>query len=119
MSVIDDYLKKIEPAKRKQLQRIRTLAKEAVTGAEEVISYGIPTLTYRGKPFLGFYAHAKHIGLYPFSGQVFKTIQEQLGDYTFSSGALRIPYDDPISKRLLRKIISVRLKAIREQLTTK
>ena len=30
MTVIDDYLKKIEPSKKKALERIRVLAKEVV-----------------------------------------------------------------------------------------
>jgi uncharacterized protein YdhG (YjbR/CyaY superfamily) len=62
MSLIDDYLKTIEPSKRKQLERIRMLAKEIVPSAEETISYKMPTLKYEGKAFLGFDSHADHIG---------------------------------------------------------
>ena len=46
MSLIDDYLKKVEPSKRKQLERIRVLAKEIVPSAKETISYNMPTLKY-------------------------------------------------------------------------
>jgi uncharacterized protein YdhG (YjbR/CyaY superfamily) len=53
---------------RERAQRIRTLAKQAVPGAEEAITYGMPTLKYKGKPFLGFDAHKNHIGIYPYSG---------------------------------------------------
>jgi hypothetical protein len=45
---IDDYLAKVEPEKRKALQRIRTLAKKAVP-------------------------EANHIGVYPYSGGVIET----------------------------------------------
>jgi len=69
MTVIDDYLTTVEPAKRQALERIRALAKQAVPSAEEALVYGMPTLTYQGKPFLGFDAHQKHIGIYPYSGQ--------------------------------------------------
>jgi len=48
MSRIDDYLKKIEPSKRTQLQRVRTLAKEIVPSAEETVSYNIPTTGVNG-----------------------------------------------------------------------
>jgi uncharacterized protein YdhG (YjbR/CyaY superfamily) len=113
MSPIDDYLKNIEPSKRKQLQRIRVLAKEIVPGAEESISYNMPTLKYAGKAFLGFDAHADHIGIYPHSGQVIPQLKEELCKYTVSKGAIRIPLDRPITKRLLKLVITCRLKAIR------
>ena len=64
MSPIDEYLAKVEPAKREALERIRALAKKAVPEADETISYGMPPLKYQGKPFLGFDAHGNHIGIY-------------------------------------------------------
>ena len=37
MSVVDDYLKKINPAQRAELERIRIIALEMLPGAEETI----------------------------------------------------------------------------------
>jgi uncharacterized protein YdhG (YjbR/CyaY superfamily) len=113
MTPIDEYLSKVEPAKRKELKRIRALAKKAVPSAEEIISYGMPTLTYQGKPFLGFNAHARHIGIYPYSAQVVKELRDRLREYKTSSGAIRFPLDSPISEPLLRAVIACRIKAIR------
>ena len=113
MSLIDDYLLKIEPSKRKELQRIRMLAKEIEPRAEETISYNMPTLKYEGKAFLGFDAHANHIGIYPYSGKVILQLKGELSTYTVSKGAIRVPLDRPISKRLLKLVITCRLKAIR------
>jgi uncharacterized protein YdhG (YjbR/CyaY superfamily) len=112
MTVIDDYLTTVEPTKRKALERIRTLAKQIVPGAEEAISYGMPALKYHGKPFLGFDAHKQHIGIYPYSGQVIETLKDQLHDYGFSKGAIRVPLNHPISEELLKQIIHLRLKQI-------
>jgi len=114
MSVIDTYLKKVEPSARKQLERIRAIANATVPGAEEVISYGMPTLKFQGKPFLGFDAHKSHVGIYPYSGQVTKALQGRLSAYKFSSGAIRVPYDKPMPKGLLQQVIRHRLKAIKE-----
>jgi uncharacterized protein YdhG (YjbR/CyaY superfamily) len=113
MSVIDDYLKKIEPSNRKALERIRVLAREVVPSAEEVISYGMPTLKYKGEPFLGFDAHKNHIGIYPFSGHIIETLKDELREYKSTKGAIQVPFDNPISKTTLRKVINARLKAIR------
>jgi uncharacterized protein YdhG (YjbR/CyaY superfamily) len=113
VSVIDDYLKTVEASKRRELKRIRALAKEAVPSAEEAIVYGMPTLKYDGQPFLGFNAHKNHIGIYPYSGSVIDTLKDALKKYGLSRGAIRVPLDDPISKATLRKVINCRLKAIR------
>src|SRR5580700_8669792 len=113
MSVIDDYLKKIEPSNRKALERIRVLAREVVPSAEEVISYGMPTLKYKGEPFLGFDAHKNHIGIYPFSGHIIEALKDELREYKSTKGAIQVSFDNPISKTTLRKVINARLKAIR------
>jgi uncharacterized protein YdhG (YjbR/CyaY superfamily) len=112
MTVIDDYLTNVEPAKRKELERIRTFAKKIVPGAEEAIVYGMPTLKYQGKPFLGFDAHKNHIGLYPYSGQVIETLKDQMCDYGVSKGAIRVSLDHPISEEMLKQLIDHRLKQI-------
>src|SRR5471032_326478 len=112
MNAIDDYLKTVEPAKRRELERIRALAKSVVPDAVEVISYGMPTLKHEGKSFLGFDAHKNHIGIYPYSGHVIKTLEADLKDYETTKGAIRIPLDKPIPENTLRKIIECRLKAI-------
>lgn len=113
MSAIDDFLKSVEPERRRELQRLRTLAKELVPDAGETISYRMPTLTYAGKPFLGFDARKNHIGIYPFSGHVIETLKDELKAYACSKGAIRVPFDKPISKTTLRKLINRRLQDIR------
>jgi len=114
MTIIDGYLKKIEPTKRKQLERIRAIAKQVVPDAKEVISYGMPTLQHKGKSFLGFNAHANHIGIYPYGGEEIEIFKDELSKnkYEFSSGAIRVPYDKPIPESLLKEIIKHRIKRI-------
>lgn len=117
MTVIDDYLKKIEQSKKIQLERIREIAKQVVPDAEEVISYGMPTLKYKGKSFLGFNTHTNHIGIYPFGGEEIKVFKDKLNKlkYKFSSGAIQIPYDRPILENLLKEIIKHRIKKITDE----
>lgn len=115
MTLIDDYLKDVEMPKREALERIRALAKKAVPGAEEAISYGMPTLKYQGKPFLGFDARKNFIGIYPFSGEVIETLKDDLRGYKSTKGAIHIPLDKPIPEALLNQIIQCRLKQIERQ----
>lgn len=115
MTAIDKYLKRVEPSKRAELERIRSLAKKIVPNAEETISYGMPTLTYQGKPFLGFDAHKNHIGIYPYSGQVIETLKDMLREYGLSSGAIRVPFDNPISEQMLKQVIDCRLEQLKAE----
>jgi uncharacterized protein YdhG (YjbR/CyaY superfamily) len=119
MFAVDDYLRRVEPAKRRELARIRAFAKDLVAGAEEAIVYGMPTFKYHGRPFLGFNAHKNHIGIYPYSSHVIKTLKDELRGYGLSSGAIRVPLDKPISKRVLKQVIDCRLKAIKAQIKSK
>ena len=112
MTVIDNYLAKIEPEKRKQLERIREIAKRLVPEAEEVISYGMPTLKYEGTSFLGFNAHRDHIGIYPYGGEEIMVFRDQLAQFGTSKGAIRVPYDKPFPEDLLREIIAHRIARI-------
>jgi uncharacterized protein YdhG (YjbR/CyaY superfamily) len=114
MTVIDEYLQKIDAPKRGQLERIRQIAKQIVPDAQEVISYGMPTLQYRGKSFLGFNLHTNHIGIYPYGGEeitVFIKRFTKLG-YGVSSGAIRVPFDREIPEDLLKDIILHRIKRL-------
>jgi uncharacterized protein YdhG (YjbR/CyaY superfamily) len=121
MTVIDDYLKKIESSKRKQLERIREIARQTIPDAQEVISYGMPTLKYKGKAFLGFNTHTNHIGIYPYGGEEIRILKGKLTEYKygFSSGAIRVPYDKPFPESLLKEIIKQRIKRITAQITIK
>lgn len=112
MTVIDDYFQKIDPDKRAELQRIREIAKKVVPDAEETIGYGMPTLKYKGKAFLGFDVHKNHIGIYPYGGEEIEKLKDKLGDYGYSSGAIRVPFDHPIPESLLKEIITLRIKRI-------
>ena len=113
MTVIDKYLQKLEPEKREQLERIRSLAKQMVPEATEAIMYNMPTLKYLGKPFLGFNVHKNHIGIYPFSGEVVEKLKDRLTPYSFTKGAIQIPYDSPIPEKMLREIIDCKLEMIK------
>ena len=114
MTVIDDYLKKIEASKRKQLERIRKIALDTVPDAEETISYGMPTLKKNGKGFLGFDAHENHIGVYPFGGDEIEMFKEKLTrlGYGFSKGAIRVSLEKEIPEDLLKEIIHQRIKRL-------
>lgn len=114
MTSIDVYLANIESSKRKQLERIRAIAKKVVPQATETISYGMPTLQYIGKSFLGFNAHKNHLGIYPFGGEEIKMFQKEIASlgFTSSKGAIQVPYANPMPEDVLKEIIIHRIQRI-------
>jgi uncharacterized protein YdhG (YjbR/CyaY superfamily) len=109
MSIIDDYIKQFEPAVRKDLERIRSIAEKLLPGFEETISYGMPTIKYKGKSIIGFYVHKNHIGIYPFSGSVVSKIKE-LENYSTTKSAIHEKIDQPLPNSLIEKIVRERMK---------
>lgn len=108
MGIIDDYFEKVSSEQRAELKRIRAIALEMLPGAEEVISYGMPTIRYKGISIIGFDAHTNHIGIYPYSGNVISKIKE-LNKYDTTRGAIREKLDNLLPKELIQKIIKVKL----------
>ena len=43
-----------------------------------VQSYGLPALTYRGRPLLGLASTKKHLSLFPFSPAVIEALHDRL-----------------------------------------
>lgn len=109
MSVIDDYLGQFELPVRNELERIRSIAQRLLPGYEDTISYGMPTMKYRGKSIIGFDAHKNHIGIYPYSSQVIATLEE-LRDYSTTKGAIQEKLDHLLPDTLIEKIIRGRIK---------
>lgn len=111
MSIINDYLAKFSPDRRKPLETIRDIAIQVVPDAKESLSYGMPAMKYKGKSFIGFNAHKDHIGIYPFGREeidVFKSEIEHL-NLKHTAGAIQLPYDTPIPEDLIVKIIRHRI----------
>jgi len=111
MSVIDDYLARFDESTRLELERIRDIAMQHIPEAQETISYAMPTIKSGGKSIIGFDAHKNHIGIYPYGGHVLQQIDFPQS-YGLSTGALRVPYGEPISEKLLKEIISLKLKRL-------
>jgi uncharacterized protein YdhG (YjbR/CyaY superfamily) len=111
---IDSYLVTVEEPKRSTLQALRETIRELLPGAEECISYGSPAFRQEGKVVAGFAAFKNHLSYLPHSGWVFTQLADDLRGYTMSSGALRFPVDKPLLRALVKKLIDVRLKEIRE-----
>lgn len=114
MPVIDDYLDKhATPPQRAELERIRQIAKRLVPDAEEVISYGIPTLKYKGKHLLYFAAFKNHMSVFPGS-QLSEEIQNKLdlSKFKVAKGTIQFTEANPLPESIIKELVMNRLEII-------
>jgi uncharacterized protein YdhG (YjbR/CyaY superfamily) len=106
---IDEYIAGFPQDIQKILQKIRRTIKKAAPGAEETISYKIPTFNLKGKYIVYFAAYKKHIGFYPVP--MGKTeFKKELSAYEAGKGTAKFPLDKPIPFNLITKIVKFRVK---------
>lgn len=99
---IDEYIAAQDEAIQLVLMEIRTIIKSAIPEAEERISWSMPTY-WKGKNIIHFAASKKHLSVYP-GDEAISAFIEELADYDVSKGTIRIHYDQPLPKELIRRI---------------
>jgi len=107
---IDEYILLHPPAIQEILQKIRETIKEAAPGAEEAISYRIPTFKLGGN-LVHFAAFKNHISFFPTASGI-ANFTDELSKYEISKGTVRFPVDEEIPYKLISKITKFRVKEI-------
>jgi len=105
---IDEYIAGFPPNVQEILEQLRITIKNAAPGAEESISYQMPTFKQAGN-LVHFAAYKNHIGFYPGSGGI-KNFQEQLSVFEGSKGTVRFPIDKPLPLNLIAEVVKFRVK---------
>jgi uncharacterized protein YdhG (YjbR/CyaY superfamily) len=106
---VEAYLAALPPDQREALTSLRARLKALLPDHLEVMSYAMPGLRQpgpKGKMVVGYAAFARHLGLYPHSGNVIPRI-DCAPFKTSKSGVLFTP-DRPLPDALLRRIIEER-----------
>jgi len=114
---IDEYLAELDEQKRTTLQELRQTILGIVPNAEECISYGMPAFRVDGQVVAGFAAFKNHLSYLPHSGSVLGQLSDDLAGYESTTGSLHFPIDRPLPAKLVRKLIAVRRKELRQRAT--
>ena len=109
---VDNYLAAQPAAARRALTRVRQIIRKAVPGAEESISYNIPTYKLHGRRLLYFAGWTQHYSLYPSTDPVVAAFRVELARYTVSKGTIRFPLSEPVPVKLIAGIAKFRAKEI-------
>jgi uncharacterized protein YdhG (YjbR/CyaY superfamily) len=114
---IDEYIAGFPEDVQAILEKIRTTIRKAAPGAEEAISYQIPTFKLKGN-LVHFGAFKKHIGFYPTSSGI-RRFKSELAAYESAKGSVQFPFAKPIPYGLIGKIVKFRVKENLERAAAK
>lgn len=112
MPTVDEYLDVVAQPQRGTLDVVRQRLRALLPGAEEGISYGVPTFLIDGVGIAGYSASKNHCSYFPMSGSVLSAVADRLEGFTFSKGALRFGIDEPLPEELLALLVQVRLDEV-------
>ena len=102
---VDAYIAEQPAGSRPTLQHLRRIIRKALPGAEETISYQIPTYKLNGRMVVYFAGWKQHWSLYPVTSAVRAALKTDLESYEISTGTIRFPLDEPIPTKLVEQIV--------------
>lgn len=108
MGTVDDYLDSLDPSDRAAIARLYEIARTLVPDAEQGKGYGMPALTYRGKPLISVMRAKKHIGVYPFSPDAVSAAAPLLEGFDLDKGTIRFQPDAPLPDAAIRAFVGFR-----------
>ena len=115
---IDDYIASQPEAVRKALHELRSIIKEAVPDAVEILNYKIPAfnLVPNGKrdQQIMMAGYARFVGLYPFPTTMEKFADELKG-FKQGKGSVQFPLDKPLPRDLIIRMVKFRKEELAGQ----
>jgi len=111
---MDEYVEAFPESVRSILERLRDTVRKVASEAVESISYDMPTFKLNNERLVYFSAWKNHIGFYSIP-EGDETLRKELSPYRGEKGSLRFPLDKPIPYDLVKKIVTLRVKEIREK----
>ena len=115
---IDEYISWHPPEVRKRLEKVRATIHRAAPGAEEKISYDIPTIVVDGRYLLYFAAFEKHLSVYP-APRGDPAFAEELSRYPGGKGTVQFRHDAPVPYDLVTRMARHHLDRIRSKKETR
>ena len=109
----NEYLATLGDEQRTIIERMRATVRDAVPGAEETFSYGMPGFTLGGQPLVWVAAWKRHYSVYPVSADQVAKVASPGEEYEVGKGTLRFDAGAPPPYELLARLAHRRLRARR------
>jgi uncharacterized protein YdhG (YjbR/CyaY superfamily) len=108
-SEVDKYLKALPEEQREALEKLRETILSIAKDAEEKISYGMPTVFYKGN-LLHYAAFTNHMSLFGASAFMTNELKEELAGFKTSKGTIQFTVEKPLPTALVKRIVKARMK---------
>ncbi|QQL51074.1 iron chaperone [Mucilaginibacter ginkgonis] len=108
-TVIDQYTANAPLQFQDALKNICQVIRETVPGADESITYQIPTFKVDGKAVGGFGFFSKHCTYFPFSGSLLANFKTELAGYSQTKSGVHFTPDKPIPDELVKQLVKAKL----------
>ena len=114
-TVIDQHLQRFDGEQRAGLEHLSDVLRGLLPGAEECLSYNIPTFKVNGRAVAGFEGYKKHSSYFPHSGNVIH-LADPLPEWCETArGTLRFPIERRLPVSLVKRLVRIRLAEIDEK----
>jgi uncharacterized protein YdhG (YjbR/CyaY superfamily) len=115
---VDAYILGFPLEVQKILQKIRHTIRSAAPGAQEAISYRIPTFKLNGRYLIYFAGFKTHVGLYPVPVDSAE-FQDDLAVYGSGKATMKFPLGQPIPFDLITRVVKHKVKQSEATATTR
>ena len=116
---VDEYIGAQPEPVHAILERVRAAILKALPGAEETISYNMPTYTLRGNFIIHFAAWKRHFSIYPASQKLIWSFKKELAIATLIKNTIRFSLSEPVPTALIERIAKYRVKEQEERVKRK
>jgi uncharacterized protein YdhG (YjbR/CyaY superfamily) len=116
---VDEYIATHPKNVQAILRRIRSAIRRAIPGAEEAISYQIPTYRLHGGHVVYFALWKEHFSLYPATSGLVAAFKGELAPEKIRKGTIRFPLSEPVPVTLIEGIAKFLAKEARTRARAK
>ena len=114
---VDEYIASQPDRTRGILERVRATIRKAIPGAEETLSYQIPTYKIGGTAAIYFAGWKEHFSIYPATQTLMTDLGDDLAPYKISKGTIRFELSDAVPVKLITRIAKHRMAEVRATVT--
>jgi uncharacterized protein YdhG (YjbR/CyaY superfamily) len=108
---VDAYIDRLPPDQRAALTDLRLVLRALLPGHAECLSYAMPGFRApgpKGRMVAGYAAFARHMGLYPHSGNIIPALLPECAGFKTSKSGILFTPDHPLPATLVARIVAAR-----------
>jgi uncharacterized protein YdhG (YjbR/CyaY superfamily) len=110
---VAEYIAAAPKPVRARLREMRAQIARSAPGATQSLKWGMPAFSYR-RILVVFGAFKHHIGFF-ITPAVKRAFEKELAGYKTASSSVQLPFDKPMPKGLVRKIVTHRVREERSK----